>query len=1062
MKRSTKTWSSYGFLFVLALTISLIPVGLTAQSVNSVLRGRVKDASGGAVSTARVVVKDTLRGINYQTSADSLGLFQLSLPVGTYDVETSSSGFTSETQTGVVLSVGQTLVKDFILQVSGPRESIEVRAEQPMVDTTSGTISSLVDRDRLARLPLNGRDFGYLALLQPGVVPNNTGAVNTPFGGKWSNFLVNGQLDQNTLFLIDGSEINDLFSGRTPGGSNGLLLGLESVQEFRVLLSNYNAEFGRNSGGVIHVATRSGSNYFHGSAYEFLRNSALDAKNFFDAASRPIPNFIRNQYGFSLDGPLRKDKTFFFLNFEGLREDKGITSVATVPSVRARQGILPDPANPGQTIQVPIASGVVPYLNLYPLPNLPNNSDGRTAGLLSSRNQPTSQDYGLARIDHRLGERTNLVGRFSIQSGTSIIPYHGSSVPGFPDEVPHRNIYSLLGATSSLGTNAVNEFHFAFNRTHEDILLPSAPGGLTLTPFPGRSFGVLAVGGVSNIGNQVFAPFGDAQNVFEVSDNVSYRKGRHSLKFGGDFQRFQANEYRGTFFNGQYTFAGLQQFLTSAPASWLGVIGGSNVGTTASPAGWRWASLGAFIQDDIQVSTNLVVNLGLRYEYSSSPTEVNGKLANLRSPLDTTITVGGRLFKPMSRSFAPRFGFAWSPFGDIRTVLRGGYGIFFNPLVVNMFGNSRMVPPFVQQVVIALRTFPNPLAAGRTPVVSTTGQSIDYNLSQPYAQEWNFEWQQQLGSDFVATASYVGNRGLHLIRSVEANSAVPSSITNGTKFFAPGLTRQNLSFGPIRGRFSDGMAWYNALTLGVEKRFNKGWTMGASYTWSKSLSTNDSSFTDFPNQPSNSQDPTNPFLDKGPSAFDVRQRMVFHFIYQLPFSMSNSKAQWMVGGWSLSGIGSFSSGYPFTVIDGFNRSGNLQTDNSIADRPNWNPNFQGKVILGDPARWFNPAAFVLQTAGFYGNVGRNVLTGPGFANVDLSLGKTFRITETQGIEFRADVFNMFNHPNFATPSSPAAPQVNGGVIVFPDATGVAAATAGQIFRTVTDSRQIQFSLRYRF
>ena len=305
-----------------------------------------------------------------------------------------------------------------------------------------------MDRERLAQLPLNGRDFGFLALLEPGVVPNNTGAVNTPFGGKWSNFMVNGQLDQDTLFLMDGSDINDLFSGRTPGGSNGLLLGLDSVEEFRVLLNNYHAEFGRDSGGVIHVVTRSGSNHLHGSLYDYLRNSTLDAKNFFDSPSQAIPAFRRNQFGASLGGPLRKDRAFFFFNYEALREDKGITSVATVLSQRARRGIFPDPANPTQTIQSPVAPAAVPFLNLYPVPNLPDNADGKTAGLLSFGNQPTVQDYGLVRVDHRLGAATSAVGRMTIQSGSSTIPYHGSSVPGFPDEVPHRNIYAQIGRAS--------------------------------------------------------------------------------------------------------------------------------------------------------------------------------------------------------------------------------------------------------------------------------------------------------------------------------------------------------------------------------------------------------------------------------------------------------------------------------------------------------------------------------------------------------------------------------------------------------------------------------------
>ena len=1038
-------------LLVLAFWLSLGNHFGVAQTLEGTVRGRIRDASGGVISGASLTFRDTEKGLAYETRTDALGLYQAELPRGTYDMEAAAPGFSAVKQNGILVSLGRTLALDLTLPVSGAQESIEVRAEPPLVDTASGTLSGLVDRERLSELPLNGRDFGLLALLQPGVVLNNNGA-NAPFGGKWANFIINGQTDQTTLFLLDGSEITDTFSGRTPSGSSGLLLGLDGVEEFQVLLNNYKAEFGKNSGGVIRVATRSGSNRFHGSAFEFLRNSALDAKNFFDLRGA-IPPFRRNQFGASFGGPIRRDQTFFFLNYEALRERKAITAVATVPTEAVRSAAVP---------------AVIPFLNLYPLPNGSANPDGKTASLISSITQPAREDFGLARVDHRWSDRTSVLARVSVQDSFVTPPFPSSPVPGFPQDLPHRNTFSLLGMTSALGVSALNEFHFAFNRTFQDVQLPPPPNGLTISPIPGRDFGLLVVSGISNLGTQTFVRRA-ALNLFEAADNVALRRGRHSQKYGISVQRYQANELRGTFFNGQYSFTGLDQFLrlsATPPAPtplFIGVLGGTNASGVASPAGWRWTTFSGFAQDDIEVRPSLTVNLGIRYEFSSTPTEVNGLIANLRSPLDSQITVGGQLFNTIARSWAPRVGFAWSPLSGRDASLRGGYGVFFNPLVVNMYANSRLAPTFVETVSIPRAPFPNPLATGLSPLRSTTGQSIDFTLNQPYTQHWNLQWQQRVFANWVATAAYVGNRSLHLIRSLEANSALPTRPSDGTKVFPVTATRRNLNFGAIRGRSSNGNSWYNALQLTLEKRTAAGWGLQASYTWGKSLSTGDSSFSTLPSQPTNTQDPEDPALDKSLSAFDTRHRFVAHVLWQVPRLGGAPAWNRLLGGWAVSAIASFSSGYPFTVIDGFNRSRNQQSDATIiADRPNWNPDFRDDVILGDPTRWFDPAAFVLQPAGFYGNVPRNALLGPGFGNLDFSLSKRFELGEPHELEFRADFFNLSNHPNFATPSSSTGAQIIGGVIVFPDASGSPAGNAGQIFRTVSDSRQIQFSLRYRF
>lgn len=1101
-----------GFLLAAVLCSLLAPARLPAQTTQGTIQGEVRDVTGAVRAGARLLLREAQKNLDYHARTDSLGKYQFIVPGGEYVLEVSEAQFASQRSAPITLSIGQTRRVDFSLAPAGQSDVFEVLGTPPLVETTSSTLANLVSRERLAALPLNGRDFGQLALLQPGVVANANGA-NSPFGGRWATFVINGQLDQSTLFLNDGSELNDLASGRNPSGSSGLLLGLDSVQEFQVLLNNYKAEFGKNSGGVIHVATRSGTNTLHGALFEYLRNSALDAKNFFDLPDRPIPSFRRNQFGASLGGPLRRDRTFYFLSYEGLRERKAITSVATVPAAELRAGA---------------AANVLPFLNLYPLPNGPLNADGRTASLTTSLVQPAREDFGLVRMDHRLLNEWNVNAKFSTQDSLVEPPYASTPVPGFPQSLPHRITNALVGVAAPFSEHLLGEMHFAFNRTYGAIELPPPPGGLLITPVPGRNFGLVNVTGISNLGTQTFVPRA-AQNLFETVAQLAHHRGAHSLKYGVNVQRYQDNELRGTFFNGQYNFVGLTQFLAGTPATWLGVLDGTHATGPASPAGWRWTTTSAFAQDDWQLTPRLTLNLGLRYEFSGSPTDVLGQIANLRSPLDPEITYGGQFFNTIARSFAPRFGFALDPRGGTsaagRSALRGGFGIFYNPLVVNMWANSRLVPPFVNTVLIpGGPPFPNPLATGRAPVASSTGQALDFNLSQPYTMQYSLEWQQELGAGWVARVAYAGNRSLHILRSLESNAGTPVILADGRKCFnfaaaaggpnalcpAGSTVRRNLNFGPIRGRSSDGRSWYDSLQLTAERRIAGGSTLQASYTWSKAISTNNSSFTTFPSQPSNTQDPDDIYLDKAVSSFDVRQRLAAHAILALP-ALASGRAGWVVNGWRAALIGSLSSGYPFTVVDGFNRSQNLQTDVALADRPDWaagataesalkgardwcstahgasglrfdpcafapqsgeqrfsrfciaggQPRFGGRKV-GGPELYFDPCAFALQPNGFYGNVGRNTLTGPGFFNVDLSLSRSFPLREQRQLEFRADFFNLLNRPNFSTPSSPTGAQVSAGALVFPDATGVPAGNAGQIFRTVNDSRQIQFSLRYSF
>lgn len=1046
---------------VTLLVIVLIASNAMAQATRGGIQGTVKDTSGAVIVGARVLATNVNTGVHQETTTNADGLYYFpSVLPGTYDVQVSLPGFTTAVLKGIGVTVGQTVVGNVDLQPGSVSTTVTVSGAPPLVESTNATLSNIVIGTKIQDLPLNGRDFTRLAELQPGVVFNASGS-RSAFGGKEANFLVNGQIDQSTLFLLDGSDISDQTFGYSPKDASGQLLGLDAIQEFRLLSSNYSAEFGRNPGGVVEAVSRSGSNEFHGSVYEFLRNSSLDAKNFFDLPNKEIPQFKRNQFGGRFGGPLRKDSTFFFVNYEGLRERLGVTSVSTVPNALARQGQLPDPNNPGQFITVPVNPAVVPFLDLYPLPNGPDRGDG-TATFTTSASQATTSDLGVARVDTRLGPKDSLFGRLMIDRSDAVQPFGSVPVPGFPSSVDHNFLFIILQETKAISNNLINVSSFGFNRTDQKVTLPPPPPNVpSIALISGRPLGLVQVAGLSSLGNQTIFPIGGVQNLFQAQDQLSWSHGRHQIKTGFEVRRYQVNDFFDLTVNGQFTFNGLAQFLRGSPTNFLGVQAGSS-----SDRGWRWVSYGAFIQDDFQIRHNLTINLGLRYEYNTVPTDVRDRISNLRFPSDPAVTVGGLLFNNINTLFDPRFGFAWMPIP--RTVVRGGFGIFRDQIIVNVFGNTRLSPPFLVGAFAANPSFPN-AAAGNLRAIILSVQNLFFGVQQPTVEQWNLQVQHQLTSTTVVKAAYVGNRGLHLVRSLEANTAIPTTLADGTKFFPPGVKRRNPNFGPIRERKTDGLSWYNALQLEADQRLYQGLILQGSYTFSRTTNTNGSSFTNFPNNPGNAQDPESLSDDKALAPFHQKHHLVINSLYQIPVGRgrrylgnANGLVEHLLGGWRVGGIFTYASGEPFTVTVGFNRSNSLQTGTVNADRPNVNPNFTGPVILGDPKQFFDPNAFVLQPVGFFGNVGRNTLIGPDFRQLDMTLAKVFRVTESSNLEFRADFFNLPNHPNFATPSNTTAFQVGGGDTVFGDTSGKPVGNAGQIFSTVTTSRQIQFSLRFSF
>lgn len=1044
----------------------LYPEFLGGQSVNGVILGRVTDPSGGVLPGVTVVVENTDTGVSQSTVTNDMGNYRVpSLPPGNYRVRAELSGFSTAVREGVALSVQQQAVVNFTLQLGEISEEVVVTGGAEIVETTTSTVSGLVNEREILDLPLNGRDYSQLALLQIGVV-QTTSSGPDPFtvGGRTGKFVVNGARPTANSFLLDGTEINDPDFNVPVGGVAGFLLGVEAIREFRVLTDSYSAEFGRNAGALVTAVTRSGTNEFHGSVFEFHRNSGLDAKNFFDDPEGGVPSFRRNNFGFALGGPIVKDKTFFFTNAEFFKEVLGVTSVATVPDEKARMGILPI-LNPetGQRedVNIGVAPGVQPFLDLFPLPNGMNFGNG-TAEFRGSAGQPADEEFWVTRIDHHFTDKDLLYGRYTYDDSDSERPFASTPVPGFPSILDRRNQYLTVEYQRTFSPTLFNEARFGYSRTAQ-LLAPSGTAPISISLLPGeRPLGVIALNDVSPLGNSSILPLGAKSNVFQYIDNVSYTKGRHSFKAGFNIRRIWISDFFDVNSNGNFFAGSLQNLLQGRSIFFLGATPGSE-----SRRDWRMTQYGFFGQDDFKVHPRFTLNLGLRYEFTTVPTEVAGRVTNLRNvETDSAITVGDPLFKnPSLRNWAPRVGFAWDLTGDGKTVLRSGFGVFHDFIFGNIFGNTRFQPPFFELLFLPGAPFPNPLAE---PVpLQVSPQTIEFDLRNPYVMHYNLNIQRELDPNTVLTIGYNASRGVKLFRVFEANTAFPEFLPDGSKFFPQGVTRRNPAFGPIRQRATDARSWFDSLQVGLNRRFSDGLQFQVSYTLGKFIDDSAGPFqTDQLSQPSNTMDPENRGLDKGLSPFDARHNFVVNWTYEVPLMHNrNDLLGHVLGDWQFNGILTLASGRPFTPVVGFNRSNNLQSGTGVSDRPNLKPGADiGDAKTGDPAQYFDPNIFELQPAGTFGNAGRNIIGGPDFQNLDLSLFKTFRIDEAFRLQFRAEFFNILNRPNFQVPSNvgTVAGTVAGGDIIFNDASGVPVGNAGRIFSTVNTSRQIQFGLKLLF
>ena len=1059
------------FISNLLVLVFLASQVTLAQMTTGTILGTVSDSTGAVIPGANLTARNVETGLTRTTVSGSNGAYRLvALPVGNYEVQVSTPGFRAEVRSGLTLTVGQEAVVNFTLQVGAVEQRIEVTAEAPLVNTTSGSLGGLVNEERVAELPLNGRNFVDLALLQTGVVQNKNMTATVFAEGTW--FSSNGAMTASNNLLLDGASMRTMVGG-TSSSINGSTLGVDGIREFRVVTNNFSAEYGMVVGSQTVMVSKSGTNQFHGSLFEYLRNDALDARNFFDyhtiATSRRLPPFKRNQFGAAVGGPIKQDKTFFYAVYEGIRQRLGVTPITnTIPkAARVDGGLVPQ-----------IAPIVKPWLPLFPEPNLPGDR------LTFPANWPSREDYGQIRMDQTFSATDTLFGRFTIQDSDQLKPLDW---PQFKEPVSGRYVWLTVAEDHIFSPALLNtvRFHFSRNRNEGGIPL-GKESGPQFSFMPGQLMGNVNIGGVTLFATGCCTPMVHHIETFTWSDDLYYTRGRHSLKFGTLINRFMKSHLSPAARRGAINFTNIATFLLGQPSLYTAPLPNGSIFKE-----YYWKTLGFYVQDDWRVKSNLTLNLGLRYEIQTTFKEANGvQGALLDVQRDAALTIGPIFKNPSLGAISPRFGFAWDVRGDGKTAVRGGFGLLYD--IANLgitFTGKPSGPPFTYNIQVinpGSFTLPFNLSGG---LASNTLGIMEYEMAQPHMLSYNLTVDRQLPFDMALTTAYGGSRGINLIQAQEANPNVPQILAGGTKFWpATGLRRINPNWGSIGTVQASGSSWYNSLQVGLMKRLSKGLQLQSSYTWSKVIDENNSlGAWESGGENNTPMDPFDRRRSHGPATFDVTQNWRFNATYHLPELISGGGvAGKLLNGWAMSGILALNSGYPFSPVIQNNRSrSGVQGSANKTDLPDLVAGRTASDIvsgvtagcagvtagqkLGGHELYYDPCAFRLPPAGFLGNLGRNFLRGPGFKNLDFSLTKDTALGflgESGRLQFRAEFFNILNLVNFYTPSRQPFGGVgsNIGAVAFAGRSDGEAplSTAGNITNTVGTSRQIQFALKILF
>ena len=1050
--------------------------GAIAQLPTATILGVVKDSSGAVLPNAKLTARDVETGQTRTASSAADGSYRFpAVPVGAYEVLAESDGFQTEARKGLELTVSQEAVVNFTLQVGAVTQTVAVTAEAPLVNTTSGSLGGLVGEQAVADLPLNGRNYNELALLEPGISQHKNVSLTSQalVGVLYSS---NGATIHSNNFLLDGAIMQA--SGGAIASTTGSTLGVDGIREYRIVTNSFSAEYGMTMGSQTLIVSKGGTNSYHGSAFDYLRNNVFDARNFFQYISPVtpyrIPPFKRNSFGGSFGGPIKKDKTFFFGAFEALRERLGITPLDNPmsPGCHVQGGVCTSGTGTTSFITPALPPVLQPILALFPLPNLPNNQ------YTYAFTQPTNENYGQMRVDHTFSQNDSAFVRYTIddtrqtQNGAYGI---WSTTRG------SRYQYLTLAESHVFSPALLNTARFSISRTNAPLL--SGPSlnltGPQYSLVQGESLGGISVGsGVTGLGGNGLSPNRKTQNIYTTGEDLFYTKGRHSLKFGTMINHFMQYTLNGSGQLGSLSYSSLQNFFANIPSSFSGVTAGS-----LHYRIYDYNTFGFYAQDDFKVTPTLTLNIGLRYEFNTQVTEKDGHGAALRNvQTDAALTVGVPLGPPKHNNFSPRFGFAWDVMGDGKTALRGGFGLLYD---IATYANALSAGVNNSPPISSGSSEASPPGPTSFPLVFDAAvqgkqlRGLDYNSTQPHILQYNMTVDRQLPGNMDLTVAYAGSRGLDIFRIEDANPVLATVLSDGQLFWSGTGQRVNPSWTSMEWYSSGSNSWYNALQVSLLKRMSKGLQFQTSYTFSKSI---DTSETQINAENQGTSDwltyAPNENIDKSLSAFDTPQNVRFNLIYSIPnIASSNGFLGRLVNGWRWSNILSMQTGYPFTVTESSNRSRDATgVSGGGTDRPDVAPGFNLSNItsgttagcpgvapnqaLGTPDLYFDPCAFTLQLAGQLGSSGRNVVRGPGFADMDVAFSKDAPLKflgESGKLEFRADAFNLLNRANFALPGR----SVFAGTAT--DVTEPISANAGRITTTgVATNRELQFALKIIF
>ena len=982
----------------LLVSIFITQVGLAQQDRGSIV-GTILDSSGAAIPNASLVVQNQETGGRRELTTDANGLFVApELPIGVYRVTASFQGFKTKVQEGISVRVSDRVRLELTLDPGEARETVTVDSEAPLVDTASNTLGGTLTKTDVQTLPLNGRDPNYLLALVPGV--NLRGNM---FQQSMNGLNTGGQSVGLVTFLMDGvdaSRVDAQTITITYGRSQNRIarVNAEGIEEFKIYENSFSAEFGGSAGAAVNIITRSGTNRLHGSAFEFFRNEKLDARNFFNKPPAEKPAFRLNQFGGSLGGPIVKDRAFFFTSYEGIRQRTGTSLVGLVPT-QGYRNTLP--------------AAVKPVVDMLPLPNGAATADPRIGFYNFAESGLLEENSVFARIDYSITSKDRLSGRYNANKSLTETIFGVATGQRAPSPGLLQN--AKLTYTRTFSPTVLNEASFGFNRMHID------PAG-SVDPAV-RNFPVTSVGGMSSVGPALF-DLSMVGNSFTWLDTLSWVKGGHQLKFGTAITRNQQNKALN--FQRTVSYPNLDDFAKNSPSS-VGLLGYPRTGL-------RNTYYNFFIQDDFQVSRRLTLNLGLRYQYETSPADANGRQSNFDPSTGKLDSPGTQLMEMPKTNWGPRFGFAYQPFGSGNTVIRGAYGIYYinfnatlvqntptnyNPTTVSL--NRQQVPNLVG--------FPFPDVSAFSGIQNVS--AVQRIWDTPYVQNWNFNIQQALAKDLRLQVGYVANKGTHIITPAR----------NLNRFLPNTSIRPYTGFGDISYLQANGVSNYNAMQVVLTKRFSRGLSVNANYTWSHALD-------DSPPIFSALSDDTNVRLDYGTTESDVRHLVSFNYSWELP--AATFLPRWIGGGWQINGVTEMRSGLPINVMCGCDPLAVGQFNSRADYRPGGTSPYPDSVIV--PDRQLNIGAFMAPPAGRVGNVARGAFRGPAVFNWDFSTFKKFRLFETQELQFRAEFFNIFNTPQFNLPGSSIASPANFGV-----STGTLTTVSG--FGT---QRQIQFGLRYTF